>query len=116
MFSMTVRARDIAESPPTSGAVEEPGALLDRLESTARAGVRFLGPVDAAALHAVAAGCARGAGARDLAVGEGLDLLARTGGDLRLGSSGVGDLARERLGLPADQARRLRRDAERLRS
>ena len=69
-----------------------------------------------AALDAVAAGCARGAGAHDLAVGEGLALLTRTGGDIKLGYSGVGDLARERLGLPADQARRLRRDAERLRS
>lgn len=81
-----------------------------------RAGGRFLGAVDAAALDALAAGAARGGGARDLAIGEGLDLLSRTGGDVRLGYSGVGDLARERLGLPADQARRLRRDAERLRS
>ncbi len=82
----------------------------------ASAGIRFLGAVDAAALDALAAGAARGAGARDLAIGEGLDLLARAAGDVRLGYSGVGDLARERLGLPADQARRLRRDAEKLRA
>jgi hypothetical protein len=120
---MTERGREprgaparTAPSSPPGGAVEDPGAFLDRLEGTARAGIRFLGVVDAAALDALAASCARGAGAHDLALGEGLLFLARPGGDVRLGYSGVGDLARERLGLPPDQARRLRRDAEGLRS
>jgi len=102
--------------PPGGAAAEEPGAFLARLEGIARSGIPCLSAVDAAALNALAAACARGAGARDLALGAGLDLLARTGGEVRLGYSGIGDLARERLGLPADQARRLRRDAARLRS
>jgi hypothetical protein len=102
--------------PPNAADREEPSAFLSRLEALARSGARFLGAADAAALDAVAASCARGSGAHDLALGEGLDLLARTGGDIELGFSGVGDLARERLGLAADHARRLRRDAERLRS
>ncbi len=114
-FSMTERARD----PPGSMSaltVEEPGAFLDRLERFLRAGPGLLSPVDLAALDALAVCCARGAGACEVAIGEGLDLLARSGGDVRLGYSGVGDLARERLGLPADQARRLRRNAARLRA
>ena len=112
---MTDRARDptALPSPPT---VEEPAAFLDRLEAAVRAGPGLLSPVDAAALDALAVSCARGAGAHEVAIGEGLDLLARTGGDVRLGYSGVVDLACERLGLPVDQARRLRRNAARLRS
>jgi hypothetical protein len=112
---MTDRGRDppALPIPPT---VEEPGAFLDRLEGSARVAAGFLSPVDASALDALAVACARGAGAHEIAIGEGLDLLARTGGDVRLGYSGVGDLARERLGLPADQARRLRRNAARLRA
>jgi hypothetical protein len=106
----------IGGPPPGGELQEDPKAFLERLEAMARAGVRFVSAVDAATLDALAAGCARGAAAHDLALGEGLDLLARTGGHVRLGYSGVGDLARERLGLPADQARRLRRIAERLRS
>jgi hypothetical protein len=102
-------------SAPAAATVEDPGALLDRLERTLRGGARFLGAADAAALDALAVSLARG-GAHELAIGEGLDQLSRTGGDIRLGFSGVGDLARERLGLPADQARRLRRDAAKLRS
>jgi hypothetical protein len=115
-FSMTGRQDTTPSAPPPSSADETPGAFLDRLEALWSTGGRSLSPVDVAALDAVAAGLARGAGAQDLAIGEGLALLARTGGDLRLGFSSVGDLAREKLGLPADQARRLRRDAERLRS
>ncbi len=120
MFRMTDRTRDLppGSSPraPGDAAVEEAGAFLDRLDALPRTGARRLSAVDAAALDAVAVACARGAGATELAIGEGLDVLARTGGDVRLGHSGVGDLARERLGIPADQGRRLRRLAERLRS
>jgi hypothetical protein len=102
--------------PPRAFAMDDPGGLLDRLEETWRGGTRSLGAADAAALDALAASLARGAGATALAIGEGLDLLARTGGDVRLGWSGTGDVARELLGLPPDQGRRLRRIAERLRS
>jgi hypothetical protein len=124
MFSMTDRAREPRGSPHRAApglrggaaAVESPGAFLDRLEEMERSGARFLPAVDVAALDTLAAGIARGAGASDLALGEGLDLLARTRGDIRLGYSGVGDLAREKLGIPPDQARRLRRIAERLRA
>jgi hypothetical protein len=102
-------------APPPVVVVEDPGALLDRLERAIREGARFLGEADAAALDALAVALARG-GAHELAIGEGLDLLARTGGDVRLGYSGAGDLAVQRLGLPADQSRRLRRDAAKLRA
>ncbi len=102
-------------APPVVATVEDSGALLDRLERRVRAGARFLLEADAAALDALAVSLARG-GAHELTIGEGLDLLTRTGGDVRLGYSGVGDLAVQRLGLPPDQARRLRRDAAKLRS
>jgi hypothetical protein len=94
---------------------EEVDAFLARLE--ARAASRLpLAAADAVALDALAVASARGAGAFELALGEGLDALARCGGDIRLGFSSIGDLARERLGLAAALARRLRRNAVALRS
>jgi hypothetical protein len=97
-------------------AVADPEALLDRLEVLARAGPRLATREDAAALDALAFDSARGGGAHEVAIGEGLDLLARTGGDVRLGFSCIGDLARERLGIGARQAQRLRRNAVALRA
>ena len=57
---------------------------------------------------------ARGRGALDLAVGDGLASL--TVGDrlLRLGFSGLGDYARERLGLSGSTAQKLERLARNL--
>lgn len=121
---MTVRADQHLGVPSPAGAAsasggaafEEAGPFLERLEGLGPSGVGGLARADVAALDALAFWCARGGGAHELAIGEGLDLLARTGGDVRLGYSGVGDLARERLGLAAHQARRLRRTAEALRA
>jgi len=104
--------------PGCGPVLEDADAFLARLEALARGPPcgGALPPEDAVALDALAVECARGGGAFELAVGEGLDLLARTGGDLRLGFSCLGDLARERLGLASWQARRLRRNAVALRT
>jgi hypothetical protein len=95
---------------------EDADALLDRLEAAVAVWDRSVSPVDAAALHAVAVHAARGRGAFEVAIGEGLDLLLRRGGLARLGASGVGDLAREKLGMKEAEGRRLRRNAVKLRS
>ncbi|HUL79352.1 MAG TPA: HNH endonuclease signature motif containing protein [Vicinamibacteria bacterium] len=94
---------------------EEADALLDRLEAAYEAGRRGIERTDALALHAIAVAAARGSGAFELAIGEGLDLLLQRGGLARLGASGIGDLARERLGLVEGPARRMRRNAVKLR-
>ncbi|HET6922295.1 MAG TPA: HNH endonuclease, partial [Anaeromyxobacteraceae bacterium] len=47
---------------------------------------------------------ARGRGALDLAIGEGLGALSAGDRTLRLGYCSIGDYARERLGLPARSA------------
>ena len=58
---------------------------------------------------------ARGRGALDVAIGEGLDLLSMGDRVLRLGYSGIGDYARERLGIAASTARKMARLARELR-
>src|SRR5438067_5595661 len=58
---------------------------------------------------------ARGRGALDIAVGEALDLLGTGARVLRLGYSGIGDYARERLGIAASTAQKMARFARRLR-
>ena len=58
---------------------------------------------------------ARGRGAVDIAIGEGLDLLSKGDRVLRLGYSGIGDYARERLGIAASTARKMARLARELR-
>ncbi len=58
---------------------------------------------------------ARGRGALDIAVGERLALLADGAGSLRLGYSGIGDYARERLGIAARTAQDLSRLSRELR-
>jgi hypothetical protein len=104
-------------SPAAAGAtLEDADAFLARLERSGRASSGALPIGDAAALDALAVACARGGGAFELAVGEGLEALARSGGDLRIGFSCVTDLARERLGLAPWQTRRLRRNAAALRA
>lgn len=90
-------------------------ALLSRLESAREAGHRECPREEGLALVAAAAWCARGTGRHELALGEGLDVLARRGFLQRLGRSSVTDVGREDLGLPGAYARRLRRDAARLR-
>ena len=121
LFSMPLREGQPSVSSPAPAAavqcgptVEDADVFLARLEGLGQAALRPLPTEDAAALDALAVACARGGGAHELAVGEGLELLAR-GGDVRLGFSCIGDLARERLGLAAWQARRLRRNAVALR-
>src|SRR5437762_4738379 len=58
---------------------------------------------------------ARSRGAIDVAIGEGLDLLSTGDRVLRLGYSGIGDYARERLGIAASTARKMARLARELR-
>src|SRR3954469_25642347 len=58
---------------------------------------------------------ARGRGAVDLAVGEALDLLGAGARISILGHSGIGDYARERLGIAASTAQKMVRFARRLR-
>ncbi len=58
---------------------------------------------------------ARGAGAVDVSLGEALDALSVGDRVLRLGYSGVGDYARERLGIAAGTALKLARLARALR-
>src|SRR5882672_2294302 len=58
---------------------------------------------------------ARGRGAVDVAIAEGLDLLSKGDRVLRLGYSGIGDYARERLGIAGSTARKMARLARELR-
>jgi hypothetical protein len=58
---------------------------------------------------------ARGRGALEVAIGEGLDALAVGDRVLRLGYSGIGDYARERLGVAASTADKLARLSRALR-
>src|SRR5712691_1434826 len=57
---------------------------------------------------------ARGRGALDVALGEGLDELGATDRVLRLGYSSIGDYARERLGIAASTAQKMARLAREL--
>ena len=59
---------------------------------------------------------ARGRGALDLAIGEGLDALRVGDRVLRLGYAGIGDHARERLGIAASTAHKMARFASELRT
>jgi hypothetical protein len=58
---------------------------------------------------------ARGRGALDIALGDALEVLASSAGVFRLGHSGVGDYARERLGIAASTAQKMVRFARKLR-
>jgi hypothetical protein len=58
---------------------------------------------------------ARGSGAVDIAIGGRLDLLSVGDRVLRLGYSGIGDYARERVGIAASTARKMARLARELR-
>src|SRR3954453_7186800 len=51
--------------------------------------------------------CARGHGALDVAIGEGLAALATGERVIRLGFSGIGDYARERLGIAGRTAQKM---------
>ncbi|HWE25198.1 MAG TPA: HNH endonuclease [Myxococcales bacterium] len=59
---------------------------------------------------------ARGRAALDIAIGEGLLGLREGNRTMRFGYAGIGDYARERLGIAAGTALKLARRAERLRS
>ena len=59
--------------------------------------------------------CGRGRGALDIAIGEGLLALGTGDRVLRLGFSGIGDYARERLGMAASTAQKMARLARELR-
>src|SRR5437868_12592323 len=59
--------------------------------------------------------CGRGRGALDIAIGEGLLALGTGDRVLRLGFSGIGDYARERLGIAASTAQKMARLARELR-
>lgn len=66
-------------------------------------------------VDALLARVARGRGALDVAIGEGLHALGAGDRALRLGYAGVGDYARERLGIPASTAVKMARLARELR-
>jgi hypothetical protein len=92
-------------------------AFLDRPE-----------PIEAPELHPDAETChelarlvdallvrvARGRGALDIAVGDALDVLGTGARVLRLGYSGIGNYAGERLGIAASTAQKMVRFARRL--
>ncbi|MFL5248261.1 MAG: HNH endonuclease, partial [Myxococcales bacterium] len=69
----------------------------------------------ARALDAVLVRVARGRGALDIALGDALEVLGSSAGVFRLGHSGVGDYARERLGIAASTAQKMVRFARKLR-
>src|SRR4051812_38641255 len=58
---------------------------------------------------------ARGRGALDIAIGEALDILGTGARVCCLGHSGIGDYARERLGIAASTAQKMARSARKLR-
>src|SRR3954463_14603700 len=58
---------------------------------------------------------ARGRGALDIALGDAFETLASSAGVFWLGHSGVGDYARERLGIAASTAQKMVRFARKLR-
>jgi hypothetical protein len=58
---------------------------------------------------------ARGRGALDVAIGEGLDALSVGDRVLRLGYAGIGDYAREQLGIAASSGQKMARFARELR-
>src|SRR5256885_9671533 len=66
-------------------------------------------------LDALLVRVARGKGALDVAVGEALEVMGTGGRVFDLGFSGVGDYAREVLGIPASTAQKMARFARRLR-
>src|SRR3954451_24216750 len=66
-------------------------------------------------VDAVLVRVARGRGALDVAVGEAVDLLGAGDRVSILGHSGIGDYARERLGIAASTAQKMVRFARRLR-
>src|SRR4051794_32884021 len=59
---------------------------------------------------------ARGRGALDVAIGEGLHALGQGDRTLRLGYAGIGDYARERLGIPASTPVKMARLSRELRA
>ena len=69
----------------------------------------------AVALDALFSRVARGRGAMDISVGEQLEALSKGDRVLRLGFSGIGDYARERLGIAASTAVKMARFARQLR-
>src|SRR3954471_21273182 len=58
-------------------------------------------------LDALLVRVARGKGALDVAVGEGLEVMGTGGRVFDLGFSGVGDYAREVFGIPASTAQKM---------
>jgi len=96
------------------GPLAEEAALLEPPSPHERAGIHR----DEAGLlvDGLLARVARGRGALDVALGEGLAALAEGDRALRLGYSGIGDYARERLGIAGRTAQGMARLARELRS
>lgn len=95
------------DGPPGLAALAAQAWVLEVPRPTER---RFvLRPEAAELIDGLLARVARGAGALDVALGNGLRALGAGGGPLRLGYSSLGDYARERLGLPESTSRRLAR-------
>ncbi|HET9684621.1 MAG TPA: hypothetical protein VFP15_10985, partial [Gemmatimonadaceae bacterium] len=102
------------------------GELEARLERLAAAAALLESPLprerDEAVCHeavrvidALLVRVARGRGALDVAIGEGLDSLSAGDRVLQLGYCGIGDYARERLGIAASTALKMARLARELR-
>src|SRR3954471_20465177 len=106
----------------------DPGAtgLGERLEKLAAAATLLQWPLprerDEVVCHeavrmidALLVRVARGRGALDVAIGEGLAALSVGDRVLRLGYAGIGDYARERLGIAASTAEKMARFGPELR-
>jgi len=102
-----------AASEPYLEALAKAAAILEwplpreRDEATCKEAARLI--------DALLVRVARGRGALDVALGEALDTLARGARALKLSYSGMGDYAREELGIAASTAQKMARLARRLR-
>jgi len=112
----------MSEGPATNRFVDQLLAI-DRIEALGKAGAILEWPIPrerdeatcqegARVIDALLVRVARGKGALDVAIGEGLAALHRR--SMQLGYATVGDYAREKLGIPASTAQKMTRFARAL--
>jgi 5-methylcytosine-specific restriction endonuclease McrA len=115
-MSVPCQALAVASSAPRPEVLARLAAVAWQLQPVAPADRRHLLRDEASLLvDGLLVRVARGHGAVEVALGEGLDALATGDRVLRLGWSSLGDYARERLGLAPGTALRLARLARALR-